>query len=416
LRFGGTGAQQGERLAIDGRGHLIVAGHFYNSIDLGGGSLATNGEQDLFVADLDDQGAHVWSRVIHGRTATFNFDVDASASGRVAVGLVFFNSVDLGGEVLYGQGSLVALYDVAGAYRWKFLPEYQGVFDATFDDHESLVVCGLFSGLFDIGGQRLASAGDTDGYIARFDAAGAFEWVTQAGGDGRDAVTQIVEAGDDLWVMGGFGDGIDLGDATYSGSATFLARFAHVPPAPVMDVSLFPSAGAIDVRWNVTTEQPLDTLTILRGEPPASLQSVYTTSFGAGSGSFVDHDVAGGRKYQYQLVVTTPRGSEFRSSIVTATATAVVFTNALAQNAPNPFNPSTSIAYSVGARADVVLEIYDVAGALVRRIEEGVRDAGEYAVEWDGRDDAGNVVGTGVYFYRLDGINGVAPKKMVLLK
>ena len=416
-RFGSAGNQQGTCLAIDGRGHLIVAGHVSNSIDLGGGPLATNGDQEAFVADLDDQGGHMWSRVIHGQIQYIDFDIDASASGRVAVGLLFGNSIDLGdGEVLYGQGSLVAVYDVTGAYRWKFYPEHQGVFDATFDDHERLVVCGLFSGLLDIGGQRLASVGDTDGYIARFDADGAFEWVTQVGGDGRDAVTQIVDAGHDVRVMGGFDDGIDLGDSHYDGSATFLARFGHVPPAPVVDVSLFPSAGAIEVRWNVTTEQPLDTLTILRGTPPASLQPIFTTPFGAGNGSFVDHDVAGGRAYQYQLVVTTPQGVEFRSSTVTATATVPTFANTLAQNAPNPFNPSTSINYSVSARAEVAVEIFDVSGVRVRRIEEGVRDAGAYAVEWNGRDDAGNVVGTGVYFYRLDGVGGVAPKKMVLLK
>jgi flagellar hook assembly protein FlgD len=97
-------------------------------------------------------------------------------------------------------------------------------------------------------------------------------------------------------------------------------------------------------------------------------------------------------------------------------ATVPVFSNVLGQNAPNPFNPTTSIVYSLSDRAEVAVSIYDVAGVRVRRIDQGVRDAGEYAVEWDGRDDAGIVVGTGVYFYRLDGVSGVAPKKMVLLK
>ena len=70
----------------------------------------------------------------------------------------------------------------------------------------------------------------------------------------------------------------------------------------------------------------------------------------------------------------------------------------------------------MSARANVAVEIYDVSGVRIRRIDQGVRDAGEYAVEWDGRDNAGNVVGTGVYFYRLEGVAGVAPRKMVLVK
>ena len=55
-------------------------------------------------------------------------------------------------------------------------------------------------------------------------------------------------------------------------------------------------------------------------------------------------------------------------------------------------------------------------GARVRRIDQGTRDAGEYSVEWNGRDDAGRAVASGVYFYRLEGVGGVAPRKMVLLK
>jgi len=111
--------------------------------------------------------------------------------------------------------------------------------------------------------------------------------------------------------------------------------------------------------------------------------------------------------------VTNPEGTEFRSS---ATVTMPVFANSLEQNAPNPFVPTTSIAYSLSERASIVVSIFDVAGALVRRIEQGARDPGEYAIEWDGRDDLGHRVGSGVYFYRLEGIAGVAPRKMVLLK
>jgi flagellar hook assembly protein FlgD len=52
----------------------------------------------------------------------------------------------------------------------------------------------------------------------------------------------------------------------------------------------------------------------------------------------------------------------------------------------------------------------------VRRIDQGSQDPGEYAAEWDGRDEAGRVVASGVYFYRLEGVTGVTPRKTVLLK
>jgi plastocyanin len=91
-------------------------------------------------------------------------------------------------------------------------------------------------------------------------------------------------------------------------------------------------------------------------------------------------------------------------------------TATLEQNFPNPFNPSTTIAYTLPNRTRVAMGIYDSEGALVIRLDQGLREAGTHRAEWDGRDASGALVGSGVYFYRLEGVAGVAPRKMVLLK
>ena len=89
----------------------------------------------------------------------------------------------------------------------------------------------------------------------------------------------------------------------------------------------------------------------------------------------------------------------------------------LAQNYPNPFNPSTSIEFTVRDRTRVTLKVYDVSGQLVRTLLEGDRDAGTvHRVTWDGRNDAGESVSSGVYFYRLVASDFTQTKKMVLLK
>lgn len=88
----------------------------------------------------------------------------------------------------------------------------------------------------------------------------------------------------------------------------------------------------------------------------------------------------------------------------------------LSQNFPNPFNPATTIAYSLPVRMRAVVGIYDSEGALVVKLDQGLRDAGAHKVEWDGRNAAGVGVRSGVYFYRLEGEKNVAPRKMVLLK
>jgi hypothetical protein len=90
--------------------------------------------------------------------------------------------------------------------------------------------------------------------------------------------------------------------------------------------------------------------------------------------------------------------------------------NQLLQNHPNPFNPQTTIAFSIAERANVRLAIYNINGALVRTLVNETRAAGAYDVAWDGRDQTGKQVASGVYFYRLVAGDFRSTKKMVLLK
>jgi len=90
----------------------------------------------------------------------------------------------------------------------------------------------------------------------------------------------------------------------------------------------------------------------------------------------------------------------------------------LAQNSPNPFNPATTISYSVpeGASVHVTLKVYNIRGTLVRTLVDVVREPGRYTVFWDGTDEAGRQVSSGVYFYRMIAGDFVQTRKMVLLK
>jgi hypothetical protein len=90
--------------------------------------------------------------------------------------------------------------------------------------------------------------------------------------------------------------------------------------------------------------------------------------------------------------------------------------NILVQNHPNPFNPQTTIAFSLSTRGRVSLAIYDVNGRIVRTLANETRAAGAYELTWDGRDDDGQAVASGVYFYRLVAPEFTQTKKMVLLK
>lgn len=88
------------------------------------------------------------------------------------------------------------------------------------------------------------------------------------------------------------------------------------------------------------------------------------------------------------------------------------------RNAPNPFNPSTDFRFNLAQASEIELRIFDVRGALVRRIRAGVLQPGPAVVRWRGRDNRGAEVASGVYIYRLfiDGWHEGGSRKMTLLK
>ena len=90
---------------------------------------------------------------------------------------------------------------------------------------------------------------------------------------------------------------------------------------------------------------------------------------------------------------------------------------ALASNYPNPFNPATTIKYSLPQAADVELMVYNILGQPVRTLVAEHQSAGRYVVEWDATNDTGHSLSSGMYFYRLAaGGEFLETKKMLLLK
>ncbi len=88
----------------------------------------------------------------------------------------------------------------------------------------------------------------------------------------------------------------------------------------------------------------------------------------------------------------------------------------LLQNYPNPFNPSTTIEFRLPARSNVQIKIYDALGRLVRNLVSGEEAAGSHQFVWDGRNDSGLQMPSGVYFYQLRTDKFAAAKRMLYLK
>ncbi|MAE09763.1 MAG: hypothetical protein CMF78_01025 [Candidatus Marinimicrobia bacterium] len=89
---------------------------------------------------------------------------------------------------------------------------------------------------------------------------------------------------------------------------------------------------------------------------------------------------------------------------------------ALRQNYPNPFNPVTTIAYDIPEIANVRIDMYNILGQKVRTLVNGTHQPGMYHVRWNGTNDFGNPVSSGMYFYRISSEEFISVKKLVLMK
>lgn len=94
----------------------------------------------------------------------------------------------------------------------------------------------------------------------------------------------------------------------------------------------------------------------------------------------------------------------------------VVYDTELFNNYPNPFNPNTTITFSLREDADVSLKVFNISGQIVRTLFEGQETKGKHTIIWDGLDDNGRVCTSGIYFYRLQTDHYNETKKMILVK
>jgi parallel beta-helix repeat protein len=210
--------------------------------------------------------------------------------------------------------------------------------------------------------------------------------------------------------------------------------YQDYPPKAPDSLTATSSQSVITLSWKPNTESDLshylvyrDTLT---GFIPDSFKIVGQVP--KDSSVFLDSDVVLGRTYYYRVSARDSTGHESEYSdelAVLATEVGEVTEEEnrppafqLFQNYPNPFNSSTVIWYhlpDVGYQpAEVEITIYNLLGKLVKTLVKTRQYPGEHKVWWDGKDDYGKEVASGIYFYRMrvSGLELVKPKKMVLLR
>ena len=241
------------------------------------------------------------------------------------------------------------------------------------------------------------------GYWANLSTAGALELGASAAAKQGLALPENVGAGDAvLWVEG-------------AGRQQML--FLGVQPSEVEALPPAPPLGLFDVRvevdgmgaWQVPrVSAPRDFRLRMQGEElqlgwqiPAAERGLWQLVIDK---RIIDLDGAGR--------VALESGAE--EIFVRQTALPQAFS--LRQNFPNPFNPATTIQYSLASPGPVNLKVYDLAGQVVRQLVDQRQGRGAHQVVWDGRDEAGTPAANGVYIYELRAGTYRAWRKMLLIK
>ena len=174
---------------------------------------------------------------------------------------------------------------------------------------------------------------------------------------------------------------------------------------------------AIEVKWVLSDIGERMHFFVLRAEMPnTEYEEILNASISREGLSFAfrDTDCKPGAVYQYRVDVSDEAGRRILFETDPISMPALKF--ALYQNYPNPFNPSTKIGYSLPEKCRVRIEVYDISGRHVASLVDGVQASGFHPVVWNGVDERGGSVASGVYFCRLTSGKETVSKKMVLLK
>ncbi|MFH1009088.1 MAG: FlgD immunoglobulin-like domain containing protein [Candidatus Latescibacterota bacterium] len=155
-------------------------------------------------------------------------------------------------------------------------------------------------------------------------------------------------------------------------------------------------------------------VTVTADYTASELMAAYNYKFVKDDGSYGVHNT----KYAVGLLQLALKdlGDPVTSVEVDASVQGTPESYALGQNFPNPFNAETAISYSLTQEEPVVLEVCNTLGQRVRTLVQANQQPGAYVVRWDGRNDQGLSLGSGIYFYRLEAGTFSATKRMTLLQ
>jgi hypothetical protein len=207
--------------------------------------------------------------------------------------------------------------------------------------------------------------------------------------------------------------------ATWTSSPDSGYSVDNLAPGPPQDVEVAYNGGGNHLSWGAPPDPDVaryrvyrDLLPLTQADPGLLVHETANT--------FWSDAVANGSQYFY--IVTAVDAAPNESAAASTTTVSSVRPGpgparfALLPNVPNPFNPETTIRFDVPSASTVTLRVFDVRGRVVRTLQDATLPQGRHALRWDGRNQSGQAVASGVYFVRMTAPGFAATRKVTLIE
>ncbi|MDP2960065.1 MAG: cytochrome c3 family protein [candidate division Zixibacteria bacterium] len=194
-------------------------------------------------------------------------------------------------------------------------------------------------------------------------------------------------------------------------------------PNPPSGLAALMQGRNVQLSWDESSDPDFNYFTIHRSATPGFTPSSSNRIGYSSNTEYVDSNLVNG-SYYYKLTALDFSGNISGPSvelpvIVTSVREeegAIPKVFALFQNYPNPFNPITQIKFSIPKRTKVEISVYNILGQKVKNLVNEEMEAGNYVTTWNGKDEKGFDVSSGIYFYKLNSKDYSETKKMLLVR
>ena len=399
---GGNSYDQGSGIAIDDNGSSYVTGTFRSTATFGSYSLTSSGSSDIFVAKMDANGNWLWATQAGGISSNYGYAIAIDDNGNSYVTGLFGGTITFGSYSLTSSGNwdiFIAKIDSNGNWLWATKAggvSNDGGYVITIDDNGNSYVTGWFySYLATFGPYSLTSSGSSDIFVAKMDANGNWLWAKQAGGISCD-----------------YGYGIttdDNGNSYVTGCFADTATFGSYSLTSSGSSDIFVAKMDANGNWQWATNAGGINYDTGDGIAIEDNGNSYVTGLFGGTITFGSYSLTGSGSFD---IFVAKLGND------TSVENEIIPTKMKLSNFPNPFNPSTTISFTIAsATQEVLVEVYNIKGQKIKTLVNDEFDAGSHSIIWNGDDEYGKSVSSGIYYYKLN-VNGKTEvvKKCLLLK